>query len=97
MSDGLTLYVCHIDDGGPPPHACKRAQRALRDAGHDVEKVVWGHGRPFGLATTGRRPKLKAMSGQEKLPVLRTGDGTMVTGGAAIVAWARANAPASAG
>ena len=91
--DGLVLFVCHIDDGGPPPHACKRAQRALREAGHDFEKLVAGRGRPFGLSTTGRRPKLKAMSGQEKLPVLRLPDGTTVNGSAEIIAWARATPP----
>jgi glutathione S-transferase len=93
---GLTLYVCHIDDGGPSPHACKRAQRALREAGHDFDKVVWGHGRPFGLSTTGRRPKLKAISGQEKLPVLRLPDGSTINGSRAIIAWARSHAPAQA-
>jgi glutathione S-transferase len=94
MSDGLTLFVCNIDDGGPPPHACKRAQRALRDAGHDFEKVVFARGIPFGLFTSGRRPKLKAMSGQEKLPVLRLPSGATVNGSADIIAWARDNAPA---
>jgi glutathione S-transferase len=96
MSDKLTLYVCHIDEGGPPPHACRRAQRALRAAGHDFEKVVFGKGRPFGLFTTGRRPELEAISGQEKLPVLRLPDGTTVNGSANIIAWASANAPAPA-
>jgi glutathione S-transferase len=85
----MTLYVCHIDDGGPPPHACKRAQRALRDAGHDFEKVIAGRGIPFGLFTTGRRPELKALSGQEKLPVLRFADGSTISGSATIIAWAR--------
>ncbi len=95
MSDKPTLYVCHVDDGGPGPHACKRAQRALRDAGHDFEKVVYGKGKPFGLFTTGTRPELKAMSGQEKLPVLKLPDGTTVNGGSSIVNWATANAPAA--
>ena len=94
MSDTLTLYVCHIDDGGPPPHACKRAQRALRAEGYDFEKVVAGRGIPFGLFTTGRRPGLKAMSGQEKLPVLLLGDGSVVNGSANIIAWARDHRPA---
>lgn len=89
--EGLTLYVCHIDDRGPPPHACRRAQRALRGAGHDFEKTVFARGRPFGLFTKGRRPELKAMSGQEQLPVLKLADGTFVNGSAAIIAWARAN------
>jgi hypothetical protein len=95
IPERLTLYVCHIDDGGPPPHACKRAQRALRDSGHDFEKVVFGKGIPFGLFTRGRRPALKAMSGQEKLPVLRFPDGTTINGSSEIIAWARANPPAA--
>jgi glutathione S-transferase len=95
--DWLTLFVCHIDDGGPPPHACKRAQRALRAAGHDFEKVIAGRGIPFALFTTGRRPELKKLSGQEKLPVLRLTDGTMINGSAKIIAWARQNPPARGG
>lgn len=95
MPDHLTLYVCHIDDGGPPPHACKRSQRALRDAGHDFEKVVFAKGIPFGLFTKGRRPQLKEMSGQEQLPVLMLPDGSTVNGSSKIIAWAKANAPAA--
>ena len=97
MPDRLTLYVCHIDDGGPPPHACKRVQRALREAGHDFDKVVFAKGHPFGLFTKGRRPELKAMSGQEQLPVLMLQDGTTVSGSANVIAWAKANAPAATG
>jgi glutathione S-transferase len=96
MSERLTLLVCNIDDGGPPPHACKRAQRALSAAGHDFDKVVAARGIPFGLFTTGRRPELKKLSGQEKLPVLRLPDGTTVSGSANIIAWSRAHAPGSA-
>jgi glutathione S-transferase len=94
MPERLTLYVCNIDDGGPPPHACKRAQRALRDAGHNFDKVTAARGIPFGLFTTGRRPELKKLSGQEKLPVLQLPDGSTVNGSGEIIAWARANAPA---
>jgi glutaredoxin len=90
----LTLLVCHIDDGGPPPHACKRTQRALRAAGHDFDKVVAAKGIPFALFTSGRRPKLKYLTGQEQLPVLRLPDGTYITGSAKIIAWANDNAPA---
>jgi glutathione S-transferase len=96
MPQKLTLYVCHVDDGGPPPHACRRAQRALRDAGHDFEKIVFGKGIPFGLFTKGKRPELKAMSGQEQLPVLKLPDGSTVNGSKQIIAWARANAPTAA-
>jgi glutathione S-transferase len=94
VSQQLTLYVCHIDEGGPPPHACRRAQRALRASGHDFEKKIYGKGIPFGLFTKGKRPDLKEMSGQEKLPVLLLSDGTTVNGSAKIIAWAKANAPA---
>jgi glutathione S-transferase len=95
MPDKLKLLVCHIDDGGPSPHACKRAQRALRAAGHEFDKEVAGKGIPFGLFTTGRRPELKKLSGQEKLPVLQLPDGTTVSGSAKIIAWARDNAPSA--
>ena len=92
----LTLYVCHVDERGPKPHACRKAQEALREAGHDFEKIVYGKGRPFGLFTKGLRPDLKEMSGQEMLPVLKLGDGSTVNGGSKIAAWAKANAPAPA-
>jgi glutathione S-transferase len=94
MGDKLTLLVCHIDDGGLPPHACRRAQRALRAAGHDFDKEIAAKGIPFGLFTTGRRPELKQLSGQEKLPVLKLPDGSTINGSAKIIAWARSNAPA---
>jgi glutathione S-transferase len=84
----LILLVCHIDDGGLPPHACKRAQRALLAAGHDFDKVVAARGVLFGLFTTGRRPRLKRLSGQEQLPVLRLPDGTTINGSTNIIAWA---------
>jgi glutathione S-transferase len=94
MSERLTLLVCHIDEGGPPPHACKRATRALREAGIEFDKVIAGRGIPFGLFTTGRRPRLKKLSGQEKLPVLRLTDGSTINGSADIIAWAREQARA---
>jgi glutathione S-transferase len=98
MPEKLTLYVCHVDDRLPGGlHACRRAQDALRDAGHDFEKVVYGKGRPFGLFTKDLRPELKAMSGQEKLPVLKLADGSTVNGSSDIAAWATSNAPAPAG
>jgi predicted enzyme related to lactoylglutathione lyase len=93
MPDKLTLYVCHINDGGPKPHACRRAHEALREAGHDYETVIFGKGHRFGLFTTGRRPRLKEISGQEKLPVLQWPDGTTIAGSGNIVAWAKANRP----
>jgi glutaredoxin len=95
MSNKMKLYVCHIDDGGPPPHACKRAQRALTAAGHKYEKVIAARGRPFGLFTKGRRPAIRKLSGQEKLPVLELANGTTISGSRNIITWAREHPPAS--
>jgi glutathione S-transferase len=93
----LTLYTCHIDRGGPSflPHACRRAHEALDDAGVAYESVIFGKGRPFAIGTTGKRPDLKRISGQEKLPVLALTDGTTVNGGDAIAAWAADHAGAA--
>jgi glutathione S-transferase len=96
MQGALTLYTCHIDRGGPAVHPCRRAHEALEEAGHSYETVVFDRNRPFGLFTRGRRPELKELSGQEKLPVLRLPDGTTVNGSNDIVRWARENAPAGA-
>jgi glutathione S-transferase len=85
-----TLYTCHIGRGGPSflPHGCRRAHAALDEAGIAYDSVIFGKGRPLAIGTTGKRPDLKRISGQEKLPVLALTDGTTVNGSDAIVAWA---------
>jgi glutathione S-transferase len=85
-----TLYTCHIGRGGPSflPHACRRAHQALDEAGVAYESIIFGKGRPLAIGTSGKRPELKRISGQEKLPVLALMDGTTVNGAEAIVAWA---------
>jgi hypothetical protein len=85
-----TLYTCHVGHGGPSflPHGCRGAHEALDKAGIAHESVIFGQGRPFGVGTTGKRPDLKRISGQEKLPVLALPDGTTVNREKAIVAWA---------
>ncbi|HEY1539682.1 MAG TPA: glutathione S-transferase N-terminal domain-containing protein [Solirubrobacteraceae bacterium] len=94
MPDKPMLHVCHIDDGGPPFHPCRRAEEALTKAGIDHDRSVFARNRPAGLFTKGKRPALKAMSGQEKLPVLELPDASTVNGSADIVAWAKAHAVA---
>jgi glutathione S-transferase len=89
----LVLYTCHIDAGGPPVHPCRRAHEALREAGHEYQTEVADRNHPFGFFTTGKRPELKRVSGQEKLPVLQLPDGKTVNGSREIVRWARENAP----
>ena len=95
MPDRPTLHVCHIDQGGPRFHPCRRAEDALAEAGVDHDRVVFGKNKPMGLFTAGKRPELKVMSGQEKLPVLELPDATTVNGSSAIIAWAKANAAAA--
>lgn len=95
MPDKPTLHVCHIDVGGPAFHPCRRAHEALVAAGIDHDHPVFARNRPMGLFTRGKRPELKAMSGQEKLPVLELPDGSTVNGSSDIVAWAKAHAAAS--
>jgi glutathione S-transferase len=92
MPDKPTLHVCHVDELGPKIHACRRAHDALVEAGIDHDKRVFAKNKPFGLFAGGARPKLKEMSGQEKLPVLELPDGATVNGSGAIIDWAKANA-----
>ena len=92
----LVLYTCHIDRGGAASHACRRAHEGLEEAGHDYRTEVLARNRPFGIGTKGRWPELKALSGQEKLPVLKLPDGSAVNGSREIVKWARENAPGTA-
>jgi glutathione S-transferase len=92
----LTLFVCHIDAGGPPVHPCRVAHSALRKHAHEYKTEVLDRNHPFGLFTRGRRPDLKRISGQEKLPVLQLPDGSTVNGSRAIARWARETAPVNA-
>jgi glutathione S-transferase len=93
MAHAKTLHVCNLNRGGAPLHACWRAHHALQENGHGYETNVFDRNRPFGLFTSGRRPKLKEMSGQEKLPVLELDDGTFVIGSSDIMDWAERNPP----
>jgi len=86
----LTLYTCHVGRGGPSflPHGRRRAHEALDEAGFVYDSVIFGKGHPLAIGTTGKRPDLERISGQEKLPVLALTDGTTVNGSDAIVTWA---------
>jgi glutathione S-transferase len=95
MAQAKTLHVCHVNRGGPKVHACRVAHDALEENGHSYETNVWARNRPFGLLTKGKRPELKELSGQEKLPVLELDDGTTVNGSQDIERWARENPPPS--
>lgn len=92
MPEKPTLHVCSVDRGGPKAHSCRAADDALIEAGIDHDRSIFAKNRPFGWFTTGKRPELKEMSGQEKLPVLELTDGTTVNGSGAIIAWAQEHA-----
>lgn len=89
MPEIPVLHVCHLEDGGPSIHPCRRAAGALTAAGVEHTRHVADRNRPMGLFTSGRRPELKALSGQEKLPVP---DDSTINGSGDIVAWAKAQA-----
>ena len=95
MARAKTLHVCHINRGGPKIHPCRRVQEKLDDQGHSYEVNVFDRNRPAGLFTKGKRPALKRLTGQEKLPVLELDDGTMIFPSRKIVKWAKSN-PAAA-
>jgi glutathione S-transferase len=96
VPDVPTLYTCSLDRGGPPFHPCRRCHKALEEAGHRYETKVFDQNRPFGLFTKDKRPQLKQMTGQEKLPVLELADGTFIAGSGGILEWAKRTPPAAA-
>ena len=91
-----TLHVCHLNRGGPRFHPCRKLQERMDELGHSYEVNVFDKNHPMGWFTKGRRPELKRMTGQEKLPVLELDDGTMIADSKRILAWVRENAPAAA-
>lgn len=97
MPNKPILHVCSVDRGGASVHPCRRADDALVDAGVDHERSIFDRNRPLGLFTSGKRPALKAMTGQEKLPVLELPDGATVNGSRAIIRWAQAHGAAADG
>jgi glutathione S-transferase len=87
-----TLYVCHVDTKLPLLHPCAKAHKALSKAGVDHDKIIHAQGQPFGIGADGKRPDLKELSGQEKLPVLQLPGGEVIAGTGKIIGWAKAQA-----
>ncbi len=82
-----TLFVCHGDEGGPRIHPCRRVQEALEAAGIEYVKVIGGHGSPIPLLRKGSREQLRELTGDTKLPTLKTADGQVFKGSRRILAW----------
>jgi glutathione S-transferase len=95
MAQPKTLHVCDVDRGGPKIHPCRKVQERMDELGHSYETNIFDRNRPMGLFTRGKRPKLKKMSGQEKLPVLELDDGTMIAPSKKIIEWAEQSPPAA--
>jgi glutathione S-transferase len=87
MSENVTLYVCHGDDGGPRVHPCRRVQQALREKEIAYDKVVAAHGNPIPFLRKGSREDLRAATGSTKLPALKLPDGTVLTHSRKILDW----------
>lgn len=95
----MRLFVCWGLFRTPRPgHPCRNAWEALREAGHEPEVVRargWGL-LPGWLNRTRGRREVRHLTGEDWVPVLALGDGEVVAGTQAIVAWAAAH-PRQAG
>ena len=86
----MKLYTCGQQGNGPAAlHPCAKAVGALRDAGHEFEiETVSGY-RLFPWTRRGDvRAEVKAISGQENVPVLVLDDGEVISGSGRIARWA---------
>ncbi len=89
----MILYTCFGKGSGGAVHPCAVAIRALDRAGIEYElKTVGGlKNVPF-TTRGGKRDEIKALSGQERVPILVLDDGTVVTGSKQVAAWAKEHA-----
>jgi glutathione S-transferase len=94
----MVLYTCPArTHGATAPvvqHPCGVAAKALDDAGHEYTVKVVGGFKHLPFTRRGKRDEIRAISGQEDVPLLVLDDGTHVAGSGAIVAWATAGASA---
>jgi glutathione S-transferase len=93
----MKLYTCvrgRLAGSLPWPvgHPCGSAARALKKAGYvyEIEKVPGHRLLPWTLAG-GARAKVRELSGQDTVPILRLDDGSVIVGSGNIVEWARTN------
>jgi glutaredoxin len=93
MFEGVELYVCYGTFGTPERHPCKKAHKALSDAGYEPRVVRTGGCYGTDPLWSGRRA-IKRLTGNYKVPTLFLDGGTIIDGTTNIVAWAESN-PAS--
>ncbi len=94
----LVLYTCGTRDRyGSLGHPCGRACDALKKAGIGFEiKTVGGYGL-LPWTRRGKRDAIRELSGQQSVPVLVLGDGSVVAGSGEIVRWAKTASASAAG
>lgn len=89
----MRLYTCPAQKRGASApvvkHPCGVAAKALDEAGWEYDLEVVGGFKALGFTRRGRRDEIRALTGQEDVPVLVLDDDSVVTGTQAIVAWAR--------
>jgi glutathione S-transferase len=89
----MKLYICWGTFPVPGGHSCRRAYKALEEAGHDFE-VVKAYGArllPDFLNRTEGRQEAKRLTGKTTVPVLVTDDGEVVSESRNIARWAKEN------
>ena len=88
----MVLYTCpartHGANAPIVKHPCGVAAEALDRAGQSYDVSVVGGFKKIPLSRRGRRDEIRALTGQDDVPVLVLDDGTTVQGTAAIVDWA---------
>ena len=93
----MVLYTCpartHGANAPIVKHPCGVAAQALDEAGYRYEVKVVGGFKKVPFSRRGKRQEILELTGQEDVPVLITDDRSVVTGTAAIQAWAKANPP----
>lgn len=92
----MVLYTCAAKKiGGSLGHPCGHAAIALDKAGISYEiKTVGGFKNVPFTTGGGRREEVKALSGQERVPILVLDDDTVITGSKEIATWAKTHARA---
>ncbi len=90
----MKLYVCytkrdHPHIPGRGGHACAKAYKELRTAGHDPEVIrTYGFGAlPDAIQPPGRK-LVKEKTGSAWVPALETDEGEWISGSEQIVDWA---------
>ncbi|MFM9054435.1 MAG: glutathione S-transferase N-terminal domain-containing protein [Solirubrobacterales bacterium] len=88
----MVLYTCGQKKSAPPIHPCAQAAAALDEAGwtYSIETVGGYRLMPWTWSSRAQdRAEVERLSGQRSVPILVLDDGEVVSGSAAIVAWAR--------